>query len=152
MGQYQHDVNQKRLADALKGVVEDCVNSVGVDLNTASSSLLSYVAGISQRVAKNIVGYREENGEFETRVELLNVKGLGPKTFEQCAGFLRIPGGKNILDNTGVHPESYEVAELLLTKLGYTLEDVAVGKIHDLDSRAHDMGLDSLATTWELGP
>ena len=114
VGQYQHDMNQKRLGDTLSDVVEDCVNAVGVDLNTASPSLLSYVAGVSAVVAKNILAYREENGKFQSRKELLKVKKLGPKTFEQCAGFMRIPGGTNPLDNTGVHPESYAVAEKYL--------------------------------------
>ncbi|MCL2362887.1 MAG: RNA-binding transcriptional accessory protein [Defluviitaleaceae bacterium] len=115
VGQYQHDMNQKRLGDTLTGVVEDCVNAVGIDLNTASPSLLSYVSGISGAVAKNILAYREEKGKFTSRKELLKVKALGPKAFEQCAGFLRIPGGKEPLDNTGVHPESYAVAEAYLT-------------------------------------
>lgn len=114
VGQYQHDLNQAKLDEALTGVVEDCVNSVGVDLNTASSSLLKYVAGISSKVAGNVVSYREENGKFKSRKELLKVKGLGSKTFEQCAGFLRVPEGDNPLDNTGVHPESYEIAEEIL--------------------------------------
>ncbi len=114
VGQYQHDLNQGKLDEALKGVVEDCVNSVGVDLNTASPSLLKYVAGVSTKVASSIVGHREENGKFSSRKELLKVKGLGAKTFEQCAGFLRIPDGKDPLDKTGVHPESYEVAAKLL--------------------------------------
>lgn len=114
VGQYQHDLNQGKLNDALTGVVEDCVNSVGVDLNTASPSLLKYVAGISAKVADNIVSHREEVGKFKSRREILKVKGLGPKSFEQCAGFLRIPGAKNPLDNTGVHPESYEVAQKLI--------------------------------------
>jgi uncharacterized protein len=111
VGQYQHDMNQKRLGETLSGVVESCVNTVGVDLNTASPSLLSYVAGVSGSVAKNILDYREENGRFTSRKELLKVKKLGPKAFEQCAGFLRIPGAVNPLDNTGVHPESYTVAQ-----------------------------------------
>lgn len=114
VGQYQHDLNQGKLDDALKGVVEDSVNSVGVDLNTASPSLLKYVSGISARVSKNIVSYREENNKFSSRKELLKVKGLGPKTFEQCAGFLRIPSGEDPLDNTSVHPESYDIAEKLI--------------------------------------
>ena len=118
VGQYQHDLNQGKLDEALKGVVEDCVNSVGVDLNTASPSLLKYVAGVSTRVANSLVNYREEKGKFISRKELLKVKGLGGKTFEQCAGFLRITDGKNPLDNTGVHPESYEVADSLL-KMDY---------------------------------
>lgn len=124
VGQYQHDMNQKKLGEALGGVVEDCVNSVGVDLNTASPSLLEYVSGISGTVAKNIIAYREENGVFTDRKQLLRVAKLGPKAFEQCAGFLRIPGGKKVLDNTGVHPESYGIAEALLDKLGMSLEDV----------------------------
>lgn len=124
VGQYQHDLNQSKLNEALKGVVEDCVNSVGVDLNTASVSLLNYVSGISSTIAKNIVKYREENGKFNNRKELLNVKGLGKKTFVQCAGFLRIPDGDNQLDNTGVHPESYEIAEKLLDKKGWDLVNI----------------------------
>ena len=111
VGQYQHDMNQKKLGEALSGVVEDCVNKVGVDLNTASVSLLEYVSGVSKAIAKNIVTYREENGRFEDRKQLLKVAKLGPKAFEQCAGFLRISGGKNPLDATSVHPESYEAAE-----------------------------------------
>ncbi len=124
VGQYQHDMNQKRLGEALGGVVESCVNAVGVDLNTASPSLLCYVAGISNAVSKNILKYREENGKFKTRKELLKVPKLGPKAFEQCAGFLRIPESETVLDNTGVHPESYKAAESLLKTIGYTLEDV----------------------------
>src|SRR5699024_4892750 len=111
VGQYQHDLNQKKLAEALRGIVEDSVNRIGVDLNTASVSLLKYVSGISSSVAKNIVSYREEIGMFRNRKDILKVKRLGNKTFVQCAGFLRIPGGENPFDNTGVHPESYEVAE-----------------------------------------
>ncbi len=124
VGQYQHDMNQKKLSEELGGVVEDCVNSVGVDLNTASPSLLSYVSGISSAVSKNILKYREENGKFKTRKELLKVPKLGPKAFEQCAGFLRIPESDMVLDNTGVHPESYKATEELLNILGYTLDDV----------------------------
>ena len=124
VGQYQHDMNQKKLGEQLEGVVEDCVNKVGVDVNTASASLLEYVSGISKPIAKNIVTYREENGRFMTRAELLKVPKLGPKAFEQCAGFLRIAGGKNPLDNTSVHPESYEAATRLLASLGFTPEDV----------------------------
>lgn len=124
VGQYQHDMNQKKLSEELSGVVEDCVNSVGVDLNTASPSLLSYVSGISSAVSKNILKYREENGKFKTRKELLKVPKLGPKAFEQCAGFLRIPESDMVLDNTGVHPESYKATEELLNILGYTLDDV----------------------------
>ena len=125
VGQYQHDMNQKKLGESLNGVVEDCVNKVGVDLNTASAPLLSYISGISAAVAKNIVTYREENGRFADRRELLKVPKLGPKAYEQCAGFMRITGGKNPLDATGVHPESYDAAEKLLKKQGYTTEDVA---------------------------
>lgn len=124
VGQYQHDMNQKKLGEALGGVVEDCVNSVGVDLNTASPALLSYVSGVSGTVAKNILAYREENGKFDNRKQLLKVSKLGPKAFEQCAGFLRITDGKQVLDNTGVHPESYDVAVKLLEKYGYTADDV----------------------------
>ena len=132
VGQYQHDMNQKRLGEALGGVVEDCVNSVGVDLNTASPALLSYVAGINGTVAKNILKYREENGRFSARKELLKVPKLGPKAYEQCAGFLRLPESKMALDRTGVHPESYKAAEGLLKLCGYTLEDVAAKKVTGL--------------------
>lgn len=124
VGQYQHDMPKARMDEALKGVVEDCVNSVGVDLNTASYSLLSYVSGINSTVAKNIVAYREENGEFTDRKQLLKVKKLGAKAYEQCAGFLRVPGGKNPLDNTGIHPESYEAAKQLMEKCGISGEDL----------------------------
>lgn len=124
VGQYQHDMNQKKLGEALTGVVEDCVNRVGVDLNTASASLLEYVSGISKPIAKNIVAYREENGKFISRAQLLKVPKLGPKAYEQCAGFLRIIGGRNPLDATSVHPESYEAATKLLAKLGFTPEDI----------------------------
>lgn len=129
VGQYQHDMNQKKLGEALSGVVEDCVNKVGVDLNTASASLLEYISGISKAIAKNIVAYREENGRFESRRELLKVAKLGPKAFEQCAGFMRISGGKNPLDATSVHPESYEAASKLLEKLGYKISDISGGKL-----------------------
>ncbi|MBR2383020.1 MAG: RNA-binding transcriptional accessory protein, partial [Anaerotignum sp.] len=132
VGQYQHDMNQKRLGEALGGVVEDCVNSVGVDLNTASPALLSYVAGINGTVAKNILKYREENGRFSARKELLKVPKLGPKAYEQCAGFLRLPESSMALDRTGVHPESYKAAESLLKMCGYTLEDVAAKKVTGL--------------------
>ncbi|WP_227763775.1 Tex family protein [Zhaonella formicivorans] len=142
VGQYQHDVNQKRLGETLQGVVEDCVNSVGVDLNTASPSLLSYVAGVSAAAAKKIVKYREENGSFKDRQELLKVAGLGPKTFEQCAGFLRIPGGTNPLDNTAVHPESYQVTYRLLEELGISLEEQKQIKIEaDLPALAVKLGI-----------
>ena len=127
VGQYQHDMNQKKLGEALSGVVEDCVNKVGIDLNTASVSLLEYISGISKAIAKNIIAYREENGRFESRKELLKVPKLGPKAFEQCAGFLRITGGSNPLDATSVHPESYEVAEKFLENMGTTAEDIFKG-------------------------
>ena len=138
VGQYQHDMNQKKLSEALTGVVEDCVNKVGVDLNTASAPLLSYISGISGTIAKNIVAYREENGRFQNRKDLLKVPKLGPKAYEQCAGFLRIRGGENPLDNTGVHPESYEAAQNLLKKQGFTLEDVAEGKLTGLSLTIRD--------------
>ena len=128
VGQYQHDMNQKRLSQALDGVVEDCVNSVGVDLNTASPSLLSHIAGINGTIAKNIVSYREENGKFADRKQLLKVAKLGPKAYEQCAGFLRIPGAKNPLDNTSVHPESYEAAEALAKYTGFSLSELETNK------------------------
>ena len=124
VGQYQHDMNQKKLSEALGGVVEDCVNKVGVDLNTASASLLEYISGVSKTIAKNIVAYREEHGRFASRSELLKVAKLGPKAYEQCAGFMRITDGKNPLDATGVHPESYAATKELLAKLGYTMDDV----------------------------
>ena len=132
VGQYQHDMNQKRLSEALGGVVEDCVNSVGVDLNTASPALLSYVAGINATVAKNIRAYREEHGKFSARKELLKVPKLGPKAYEQCAGFLRLPESDTVLDRTGVHPESYRAAEGLLAVCGYTSEDVAARRVKNL--------------------
>ena len=135
VGQYQHDMNQKKLGEALGGVVEDCVNKVGVDLNTASAPLLSYISGISGTLAKNIVAYREENGKFENRKELLKVPKLGPKAFLQCAGFLRIPGGEEPLDNTSVHPESYEAAAKLLKDLGYTSESIRNGGLSTLHSQ-----------------
>lgn len=138
VGQYQHDCNQKKLAEALGGVVESCVNKVGVDLNTASVSLLEYVSGINKTIARNIVAYREENGTFKSRRELLKVPKLGPKAFEQCAGFARITGGRNPLDATSVHPESYEAAEKLLAKLGYTSADLAKGGIKGISSKITD--------------
>ena len=138
VGQYQHDMNQKKLGEALGGVVEDCVNKVGVDLNTASASLLEYISGISKVIAKNIVTYREENGRFTSRKELLKVAKLGPKAFEQCAGFMRITGGKNPLDATSVHPESYEAATQLLEKLGYKPEDISQGKLAGLSRQIKD--------------
>ena len=138
VGQYQHDMNQKKLGEALGGVVEDCVNRVGVDLNTASASLLSYVSGISKVIAKNIVAYREENGSFQNRKELLKVAKLGPKAFEQCAGFLRIRSGENPLDCTGVHPESYAAAGKLLECLGYTKEDITAGNLNGISRKISD--------------
>ena len=138
VGQYQHDMNQKKLGEALGGVVEDCVNKVGVDLNTASAPLLSYISGISGTLAKNIVAYREENGKIENRKELLKVPKLGPKAFEQCAGFMRIQGGTNPLDGTSVHPESYEAAGKLLEKQGFKPEDIAGGKLTGLSLTIKD--------------
>lgn len=149
VGQYQHDMNQKRLGEALGGVVESCVNSVGVDLNTASPSLLSYVAGISAAVSKNILKYREENGKFLSRKELLSVPKLGKKAFEQCAGFLRIPESSYILDNTGVHPESYKAAEKLLAVCGYCLEDIKNKKIENLSKKISS--LEETAEKLEIG-
>ena len=138
VGQYQHDMNQKKLSEALSGVVEDCVNKVGVDLNTASAPLLSYVSGITPVIAKNIVAYREENGRFQSRRQLLKVAKLGPKAFEQCAGFLRIKGGDDPLDGTSVHPESYEAAKNLLKKQGFTAEDVTAGNLAGLSLTIRD--------------
>ena len=140
VGQYQHDMNQKKLSEALTGVVEDCVNRVGVDLNTASASLLEYVSGISKTLAKNIVAYREENGRFRNRRQLLKVAKLGPKAFEQCAGFLRISGGDNPLDSTSVHPESYEGAEKLLASMGLSSADLARGGIQGLSKKVRGYG------------
>lgn len=148
VGQYQHDMNQKRLGEALGGVVEDCVNKVGVDLNTASASLLEYISGISKALAKNIVAYREENGAFSNRRQLLKVAKLGPKAFEQCAGFMRILGGENPLDATSVHPESYKAAGALLEKLGYKPEELKAGglsgirgKVRDYSKMAAELGV-----------
>ena len=138
VGQYQHDMNQKKLGESLNGVVEDCVNKVGVDLNTASAPLLSYISGITGTIAKNIVTYREENGRFTDRKELLKVAKLGPKAFEQCAGFMRIMDGKNPLDATGVHPESYDAAEKLLKKQGFKLEDITGGNLTGLSLTIKD--------------
>ncbi|MGC4018844.1 MAG: Tex family protein [Muricomes sp.] len=138
VGQYQHDMNQKKLGESLNGVVEDCVNKVGVDLNTASAPLLAYISGITGTIAKNIVSYREESGRFASRKELLKVAKLGPKAYEQCAGFMRITGGKNPLDATGVHPESYDAAEKLLEKQGFKLEDIAGGNLAGLSKTIKD--------------
>ena len=151
VGQYQHDMNQKRLGEALGGVVESCVNSVGVDLNTASPSLLSYVAGINKTVSKNIITYREENGKFVTRKELLKVPKLGAKAFEQCAGFLRITDGAEVLDNTSVHPESYKAAKELLEFLGYTKEDVQNGNVADLKKKLSSVNSAQLAERLGIG-
>jgi len=151
VGQYQHDLNQGRLDETLKGVVEDCVNSVGVDLNTASVSLLSYVSGITPSVAKNIVSYREENGKFKNRKELLKVKRLGESTFIQCAGFLRITDGDNPLDNTAVHPESYDVALKLIEKLGFSAEDIRLGKLKQIDSMINERNILDFAKELEIG-
>ena len=145
VGQYQHDMNQKHLSETLGGVVEDCVNKVGVDLNTASPSLLEYISGISKALAKNIVAYREANGAFTNRKQLLKVAKLGPKAFEQCAGFLRIQNGDNPLDYTGVHPESYEAARKLLEKIGVSPEDILKGPssflIRDYAGLANELGI-----------
>ncbi len=149
VGQYQHDMNQKKLGEALSGVVEDCVNKVGVDLNTASVSLMEYVSGISKTIAKNVVAYREENGRFTDRRQLLKVAKLGPKAFQQCAGFLKIQGGANPLDGTTVHPESYEAAEKLLKRLGYSLEDVDKGNLKGISRKISDYG--KLAKELEIG-
>lgn len=149
VGQYQHDMNQKKLGESLNGVVEDCVNKVGVDLNTASAPLLSYISGISSAIAKNIVAYREENGTFADRKQLLKVAKLGPKAFEQCAGFMRIQGGKNPLDATGVHPESYEAAAKLLEKQGFSLDDIRNGNLTGLSLTIKDYK--KLAEELEIG-
>jgi len=149
VGQYQHDMPQAQLSQALDGVVEDCVNAVGVDLNTASPSLLSRVAGVSAAVAKNVTAYREEKGSFRTRRELLKVPKLGPKAFEQCAGFLRVPESENVLDHTAVHPESYKAAEMLLKLCGYGLKDV--GSLTELDSRLGELGLEKAAQACGVG-
>ena len=149
VGQYQHDMNQKRLGEALGGVVESCVNSVGVDLNTASPSLLSYVSGINNSITKNILVYREENGKFKNRKELLKVSKLGPKAFEQCAGFLRITDGDNALDNTGVHPESYKAAEALIEKCGFSAGDIKKGGIKEIGKSVGN--LEKMAKELKIG-
>lgn len=151
VGQYQHDMPAKRLDESLNAVVEDCVNAVGVDLNTASPSLLQRVSGLTSTTAKNIVAYREENGAFTTRKQITKVPKLGPKAFEQCAGFLRVPESKNVLDNTGVHPESYEAAEKLLEICGYSLADVKAGKISDLPGKIKLIGADKIAKECGIG-
>lgn len=149
VGQYQHDMNQKKLSEALSGVVEDCVNKVGVDLNTASASLLEYISGISKAIAKNIVTYREENGRFTSRSHLLKVAKLGPKAYEQCAGFMRITDGRNPLDATGVHPESYDATKRLLDKLGFSMEDVKNRKLEGISKKISDYK--KLAKELEVG-
>lgn len=151
VGQYQHDMNQKRLGEALGGVVEDCVNSVGVDLNTASPSLLSYISGINKTIAKNIEIYRNEAGKFKQRKELLKVPKLGAKAFEQCAGFLRIPNGENIMDNTSVHPESYKAAEYMLKILGYSKEDVIGGGLSEIKKRLKKYGEEKMSEETGVG-
>ena len=149
VGQYQHDMKQARLDQALTGVVEDCVNAVGVDLNTASYSLLSYVSGINLAGAKNIVKYREENGEFTSRAQVLKVPRIGAKAYEQCAGFLRVPGSREILDNTGVHPESYAIARSLLSLFGLTEDDVRAGHLAGLGAQVIERGMANVCR--ELG-
>ena len=151
VGQYQHDMPQARLAESLNGVVEDCVNAVGVDINTASPSLLERVAGLTKATAKNIVAYRESNGAFRSRSEIKKVPKLGPKAFEQCAGFLRVPGGKEILDNTAVHPESYGAAEKLLSLCGYTEDDVRKGELSGINDRIKKLGKEKLAKECGVG-
>ena len=151
VGQYQHDMPPKRLDEALNGVVEDCVNAVGVDVNTASPSLLQRVAGLNATTAKNVVAYREENGPFTSRKQILKVPKLGPKAFEQCAGFLRVPESKSVLDNTAVHPESYGAAENLLALTGHTLTDVRDGKLGDLNAQINDYGVEKAAADCGVG-
>jgi len=151
VGQYQHDMPQARMSEALTGVVEDCVNSVGVDLNTASYSLLSYISGINAAVAKNIVAYRDENGVFTDRKELLKVPKLGKKAFEQCAGFLRVRDGKNPLDNTSVHPESYAAASSLLSECGFTLADVSSGGASGISEKAESEGIEKISEKLGIG-
>ncbi|MBQ7829439.1 MAG: RNA-binding transcriptional accessory protein [Clostridia bacterium] len=151
VGQYQHDMKPARLDTALTGVVEDCVNSVGVDVNTASHSLLAYISGINATSAKNIVKYREENGEFTSRAQIKKVPRIGDKAFEQCAGFLRVPDSKEILDNTGVHPESYEAAKALLSMFGYTADDVRQGQLRNLRAQVNKSGVGKVAATLGIG-
>jgi len=151
VGQYQHDMPEKRLTEALSGVVEDCVNAVGVDVNTASPSLLGYVSGLGGATAKNVVKYREENGAFTSRRQILKVPKLGPKAFEQCAGFLRVPESKLPLDNTAVHPESYDAARALLERTGYTLKDVAEGRLTELEERIRGLGWAKTAEACGVG-
>ncbi len=151
VGQYQHDMKEARLDEALSGVVEDCVNSVGVDVNTASYSLLEHIAGINATAAKNIVKYREENGEFTSRAQILKVPKIGAKAFQQCAGFLRVSGSAEILDNTGIHPESYAVAKKIIKKFGYTADDVKNFRLKGLEKTADIYGIDKVAAEVEAG-
>lgn len=151
VGQYQHDVTPKKLDESLKGIVEDCVNNVGVDLNVATPSLLSYISGINNTIAQNIVAYREEAGKFKSRKELLKVKRLGAKAFEQCAGFLRVMESKEPLDNTSVHPESYEAAKKLISILGYSDEDLRKNRLSDIDSKVEAIGIEKLSKDLEIG-
>lgn len=151
VGQYQHDITPKKLDESLRGVVEDCVNNVGVDLNTATPSLLSYVSGVNSGIAKNIVAYREDEGKFTSRKELLKVKRLGAKAFEQCAGFLRVSESKEPLDNTGVHPESYEVAKNLIEILDYSIEDLKSNRLGDIEERINNFNIDELAKKLDIG-
>jgi uncharacterized protein len=151
VGQYQHDMPQNRLDEALSAVVEDCVNAVGVDLNTASPSLLARVAGLSGSMAKSIVSFREEHGAFQNRKMLLKVPKLGPKTFQQCAGFLRIPESTSFLERTAVHPESYEAAQKLLTLCGYTLDEAKKGEIHALPERVKELGEERVSAFCGVG-
>ncbi|EJX02411.1 protein YhgF [gut metagenome] len=151
VGQYQHDMPQKKLNEALDGVVEGCVNTVGVDLNTASAPLLSRVAGLNTSTAKNVVAWREENGEFTSRIQLKKVKGLGPKAFEQCAGFLRLPGAKNALDATAVHPESYPAAKTLLELCGFKGSEIGTPAIQELPQRAKTIGFEKLCAETGVG-
>lgn len=151
VGQYQHDVTPKKLDESLSGIVEDCVNNVGVDLNIATPSLLSYISGINASIAQNIVNYREENGKFSNRRELLKVKRLGKKAYEQCAGFLRVLESENPLDNTAVHPESYDVAKKLITILGYSIDDLKEGRLLEIDEKVKEFGLKSLSEELKVG-
>ncbi|BFN03456.1 Tex family protein [Clostridium tetani] len=151
VGQYQHDITPKKLDESLRGVVEDCVNNVGVDLNTATPSLLAYISGINSGIAKNIVAYREEKGKFTSRKELLKVKRLGAKAFEQCAGFLRVSESKELLDNTGVHPESYKVTKELIKTLNYSANDLKCNKLEDIDGRIKNSDIDELAKNLDIG-
>ena len=151
VGQYQHDVTPKKMDESLKGVVEDCVNAVGVDLNVATPALLTYISGINSNIAENIVSFREENGKFSSRKELLKVKRLGPKAFEQCAGFLRVMESKEPLDNTAVHPETYEACRKLLALLGYSKSDLKAGDLKEIESRAQRIGLEEISNKTSIG-